>query len=129
MGRRAPCFLILRICEIGGYDFDDFYVFNDFNVFNNFKGSRTALFVIIIGEEFSIDMGRDKRVGLRHSREEAATLDSRIMLEADRWLKTVQQIRGTGKVCKKGFYRFGTFEEADQWMEAMILRSSQGSQL
>jgi hypothetical protein len=74
-------------------------------------------------------MRKDKRVGLRQSRDGAATLDSKIMLEADRWLKTVQQIRGTGKVCKKGLYRFGTFEEADQWMEAMILSSSQGSQL
>jgi hypothetical protein len=74
-------------------------------------------------------MKKAKRVGLRQSREEAAAFDSKIMLEADRWLKTVQQIRGTGKVCKKGLYRFGTFEEADQWMEAMILSSSQGSQL
>jgi hypothetical protein len=74
-------------------------------------------------------MREEKRVGLRRSRQTAAALDSKIMLEADRWLKTVQQVRGTGKVCKKGLYRFGTFEEADQWMEAMILSSSQGSQL
>jgi len=74
-------------------------------------------------------MKKDKRVGLRQSRDESATLDSKIMLEADQWLKTVQQIRGTGKVCKKGLYKFETFEEADQWMEAMILRSTQGSRL
>lgn len=74
-------------------------------------------------------MRNDKRVGLRQNREEAATFDSKIMLEADRWLKTVQQIRGTGRVCKRGLYRFGTFEEADQWMEAMILSSTQESQL
>jgi len=74
-------------------------------------------------------MREEKRVGLRRSRQTAATPDSKIMLEADWWLKTVQQVRGTGRVCKKGLYRFGTFEEADEWMEAMILSSSQGSQL
>lgn len=52
----------------------------------------------------------------------------KIMLEADRLLKTVREIRGTGNVCKRGLYKFGTFEEADQWMEAMILSSSQESQ-
>ena len=71
---------------------------------------------------------RIKRVGLRRGYDEGAPFDSKIMLEVDRWLKTIQQIRGTGKVCKKGLYRFGTFEEADQWMEAMILSSSQESQ-
>ena len=71
---------------------------------------------------------RIKRVGLRQVYDEVPTFDSKIMLEADRWLKTVQQLRGTGKVCKKGLHRFGTFEEADQWMEAMILSSSQESQ-
>jgi hypothetical protein len=71
---------------------------------------------------------RDKRVGLRRGYDEGAPFDSKIMLEVDRWLKTIQQIRGTGKVCKKGLYRFGTFVEADQWMEAMILSSSQESQ-
>jgi len=72
---------------------------------------------------------RIKRVGLRRGYDEGAPFDSKIMLEVDRWLKTIQQIRGTGKVCKKGLYRFGTFEEADQWMEAMILSSTQESQL
>ena len=78
----------------------------------------------------SNDMIRnEKRVGSRRSRDEAVIPNPTIMLEADRWLKTVQEIRRSGKVCKKGLYRFGTFEEADQWMEAMILRVSQESQL
>ena len=72
---------------------------------------------------------RDKRIGLRQGYDEVGPDGSKIMLEADRWLKTVRQIRGTGRVCKKGLYRFVTFEEADQWMEAMILSGSQGSQL
>jgi hypothetical protein len=49
--------------------------------------------------------------------------------EADQWLKTVQELRGGKKVCRKGLYKFRTFEEADQWMEEMILSSSiRGSQ-
>jgi hypothetical protein len=74
-------------------------------------------------------MKKEKRVGLRRSRDEVARLDSSILLEADQWLKTVRLIRGTERVCKKGLYKFRTFEEADQWMEGMILSSSRGSQL
>ena len=70
-------------------------------------------------------MGEQKRVGLRRSVGESVTPGSVILAEADRWLKTVGKIRGTGKVCKRGLYRFETYEEADQWMETMILRSSQ----
>jgi predicted xylose isomerase-like sugar epimerase len=73
-------------------------------------------------------MKKEKQVGLRRSRDKAIIPDPNILLEAEQWLKTVQQIRRTGKVCKRGLYRFGTFEEADQWMEAMILSSSQESQ-
>ena len=77
----------------------------------------------------SNDMIRmEKRVGSRRSLDEAVIPNPAIMLEADRWLKTVREIRRSGKVCKKGLYRFGTFEEADQWMEAMILSISQESQ-
>jgi hypothetical protein len=47
--------------------------------------------------------------------------------EADRWLKTVHQLRGGIGVCRRGLYRFQTFEEADQWMEMMILSSIRGS--
>lgn len=71
----------------------------------------------------------EKRVGLRQGYDEAGLPTSKIMLEADQWLKTVQKIRRTGRVCKKGLYRFETFEEADQWMETMILSSIQESQL
>ena len=74
-------------------------------------------------------MQNEKRVGSRVSPDQAVIPKSKIMLEADRWLKTVQEIRRTGKVCKKGLYRFGTFEEADEWMEAMISSSSQESRL
>jgi len=73
-------------------------------------------------------MRKEKRVGLRHDYNEAAHFGSEIMLEADRWLKTVQAVRGTRRVCKKGLYKFETFEEADQWMETMILSSIQESQ-
>jgi hypothetical protein len=74
-------------------------------------------------------MRQEKRVGRRKGYDESDTFDSSIMLEADQWLKTVQKIRRTGRVCKKGLYRFETFEEADQWMETMILSSIQEFQL
>jgi hypothetical protein len=47
--------------------------------------------------------------------------------EADRWQKTVHQLRGGIGVCKRGLYKFKTFEEADQWMEMMILSSTRES--
>jgi hypothetical protein len=46
-------------------------------------------------------------------------------LEADQLQKTVQKLRPTKGVCKKGLYKFRTFEEADQWMERMILKAIQ----
>jgi hypothetical protein len=73
-------------------------------------------------------MRQEKRVGRRKGYDESDTFDSSIMLEENRWLKTVQAVRGTRKVCKKGLYKFETFEEADQWMETMILNSIQESQ-
>ncbi len=48
--------------------------------------------------------------------------------EADRWLKTVHQLRGGMGVCKRGLYKFRTFEEADQWMGMVILNSIRESQ-
>jgi hypothetical protein len=48
-------------------------------------------------------------------------------VEADQWLKTVHQLRGGIGVCKRGLYKFKTFEEADQWMEMMILNCIQES--
>ena len=74
-------------------------------------------------------MGKEKQVGLRRNLDKAFTTNPAVVLEADRWLKTVQEIRGTDKVCKRGLYKFETHEEADQWMEVMILRSSQESRL
>jgi hypothetical protein len=43
--------------------------------------------------------------------------------EADQWLKTVHQLRGGIGICPRGLYKFQTFEEADQWMEMMIIKS------
>ena len=59
---------------------------------------------------------REKQVGKRKSWNPS-------LGEADRWQKTVQQLRGEIGVCKRGLYKFKTFEEADQWMEAMIVSS------
>lgn len=42
---------------------------------------------------------------------------------AARWLKTMQQLRGTTAVCPRGLYRFKTFEEADRWMMQMRVQS------
>jgi len=74
-------------------------------------------------------MDKEKRVGRRQSLDSAVEPGPQIMIEADRWLKTVEKVRGTGKVCKRGLYKFETFEEADRWMESMILRSSRESRL
>ena len=72
-------------------------------------------------------MDKEKRLSMRRCLEKAGIPGPNIMIEADQWLKTVQEIRGTRSVCKRGLYRFATFEEADKWMEAMILRSIQES--
>ncbi|MFY9268219.1 MAG: hypothetical protein WAO55_00550 [Candidatus Manganitrophaceae bacterium] len=44
--------------------------------------------------------------------------------EYDVLLKTLQAIRGKQGICPKGVYRFGTFEEADQWMIRMVAKAS-----
>lgn len=72
-------------------------------------------------------MIKEKRVGKRKSNEEFILPDSKINSEADEWLNTVGRLRCTKKVCKKGIYKFKTFEEADQWMETMIALNSQES--
>jgi len=43
---------------------------------------------------------------------------------ANQWLKTVNALRRGKGVCRKGIYKFKSFEEADRWMEEMILSSS-----
>ena len=43
---------------------------------------------------------------------------------ANEWLKTVKALRRGKGVCRKGIYKFKSFEEADRWMEEMILSSS-----
>jgi hypothetical protein len=73
-------------------------------------------------------MYKEKRIGKRKNVEEYIWPNSKITSEADQWLKTVGRLRCTKRVCKKGIYKFKTFEEADQWMEIMILNNSQGSQ-
>jgi len=70
---------------------------------------------------------KQKHIGKRKSFDEGVMPASMIASESDKWLKTVQRLRCTQKVCKKGVYKFKTFEEADQWMEAMILHNSQES--
>lgn len=69
-------------------------------------------------------MYKEKRIGKRKNIEELILTKSEITSEADNWLNTVGMLRCTKKVCKKGIYKFKTFEEADQWMETMIIRNS-----
>ena len=69
-------------------------------------------------------MFEQKRVGKRKSNDEYILPDSKITSESDEWLNTVGRLRRTKKVCKKGIYKFKTFEEADQWMESMIVLNS-----
>jgi hypothetical protein len=69
-------------------------------------------------------MYKEKRIGKRKNMEESILPYSQITSEADKWLNTVRLLRCTKKVCKKGIYKFKTFEEADQWMESMIVRNS-----
>jgi hypothetical protein len=68
---------------------------------------------------------KEKHIGKRKSFDECVMPSPIIASESDKWLKTVQSLRCAKKVCRKGIYKFKTFEEADQWMEAMILRNSQ----
>jgi hypothetical protein len=44
--------------------------------------------------------------------------------DANRWLHTVAKLRQGKGICPKGVYRFKTFEEADEWMNRMLARSS-----
>ena len=46
---------------------------------------------------------------------------------ADRWLKTIRELRPVRGVCPRGLYRFRTMEEADRWMTSMMARMSRGS--
>lgn len=69
-------------------------------------------------------MNKEKRIGKRKNMEESILPYSQITSEADKLLNTVGMLRCTKKVCKKGIYKFKTFEEADQWMETMIVRNS-----
>jgi len=62
-------------------------------------------------------VGRKKQIDLHMPLKERLT-------QAEVWLETVRQLRGERGVCKKGLYKFETFEEADQWMEMMISAST-----
>ncbi len=73
-------------------------------------------------------MRREKQVGRRKSLDAFVSVKHNLLSEADQWLKTVQRLRHARGVCKKGLYKFRTFEEADQWMEMMILSSTLESQ-
>ena len=70
----------------------------------------------------------EKQIGKRKNIDEYIPSGDRIALDADQWLRTVARLRCTKKVCRKGLYKFKTFEEADRWMENMILNNSQESQ-
>ena len=70
---------------------------------------------------------KQKQIGRRNS----DILDMPVNLryqDINRWLRTVQALRGSNRICRTGLYKFKTFEEADQWMEAMIVASTQESQ-
>lgn len=69
-------------------------------------------------------MHREKRVGKRKGLDVSTIPELYFLSEANQWLKTVQKLRRARGVCKKGLHKFRTFEEADQWMEMMILRST-----
>ena len=43
---------------------------------------------------------------------------------AEDWLKSINKLRGQHGICPRGVYKFKTFEEADQWMLQMLVRSS-----
>ena len=74
-----------------------------------------------------LKMHNKKQIGKRKSIEDIYLKGVSSTLEADQWLKTVARLRSTKKICKKGLYKFKTFEEADEWMENMISSSSQES--
>lgn len=44
--------------------------------------------------------------------------------DANRWLHTITQLRQEKGICPRGVYRFKTFEEADEWMNRMLAKSS-----
>jgi len=70
---------------------------------------------------------KNKQLGSRRENILAMSPEER-MRQAGAWLKTVKKIRGSDRVCKTGLYKFRTFEEADQWMETMIVAAIQESQ-
>ncbi len=63
-------------------------------------------------------MNQIKVVGKRAQRETKTEEDYDLLL------KTLQVLRGNRGICPKGVYRFSTFEEADQWMTRMMVKSS-----
>ena len=67
-----------------------------------------------------------KNVGHRGGDTSVMPVGTRLR-QADTLQRTVLRLRGTNRVCRRGLFRFRTFEEADEWMEAMILASIQES--
>ena len=65
-----------------------------------------------------------KEVGKRKQINSFTSLE-KILSQADSLLTTVRDLRSFKGVCKKGLYRFRTFEEADQWMERMVSTDTQ----
>ena len=72
-----------------------------------------------------MEMLMQKQVGKRKNINFSVNGGLQFISEADQWLRTVERLRCSRGVCKKGLHKFRTFEEADQWMEMMILRSTQ----
>lgn len=65
---------------------------------------------------------RMKIIGKR-SGQTAPTLENANVLQ-----NTMRQLRGNKGICPRGVYRFGSFEEAHEWMVEMIARSTRASQ-
>lgn len=55
-------------------------------------------------------------VGTRH-------LDGAALDDQGRLARTAALLRGTAALVPRGVYRFASFDEADRWMNAMILRT------
>ena len=65
----------------------------------------------------------EKKVGKRTASALHLPVELRLK-QADILQRTAQELRPAKGVCRRGIFKFKTFEEADQWMEAMILKST-----
>lgn len=49
--------------------------------------------------------------------------------EANQWLNTIKDLRQGKGICPRGVYRFKTFEEADEWMTQILIKSFHATRL